>query len=129
MKEEIRTGAAPPPAGPYSQGMRVGNLVFTAGQGPFDPVGRELVGDTIEEQTEAVLDNLSAVLSAAGTDLDHVVKATVHLSDLSYFEAFNRVYERRFPDPKPVRTTVASGLPPGMLVEIDLVAEMPFQAG
>ena len=129
MKEEIRTGAAPPPAGPYSQGMRAGNLVFTAGQGPYDPVSRKLVGDTIEEQTEAVLDKLSAVLAAAGTSLGHAVKAAVHLSDLSHFAAFNRVYERRFPDPKPVRTTVASGLPPGMLVEIDLVAEMPFQAG
>ncbi len=129
MKEEIRTGAAPPPAGPYSQGMRAGNLVFTAGQGPFDPAARELVGDTIEEQTEAVIDNLSAVLAAAGTDLGHAVKAVVYLSDLSHFEAFNRVYERRFPDPRPARTTVASGLPPGVLVKIDLVAEMPSQAG
>lgn len=99
MKQEIRTEAAPPPAGPYSQGLRVGNLVFAAGQGPFDPVTRALVGDTIEEQTEAVLDNLDAVLAAAGTGLEHAVKAAVHLSDLSHFEAFNRIYERRSPIP------------------------------
>ncbi len=124
MKHEIRTEAAPPPAGPYSQGLRVGGLVFTAGQGPFDPVSGEVVGETIEEQTEAVLDNLSAILEAAGGGLDHAVKATVHLKDMSHFAAFNRVYERRFSDPKPVRTTVGSDLP-GILVEIDLVAEIP----
>lgn len=121
MKQEIRSDGAAAPAGPYSQGMRVGNLVFTAGMGPLDPVTGQVVGDTIEEQTELTIDNLSAVLEAAGTSLDQAVKATVHLQDLGDFAAFNRVYERRFRDPKPVRTTVGSNLL-GIMVEIDLVA-------
>lgn len=124
MKEEIRSDGAAAPAGPYSQGMRVGNLVFTAGMGPLDPETGRVVGDTIEEQTELTIDNLSAVLEAAGTSLDHAVKATVHLQDLGDFAAFNRVYERRFGDPKPVRTTVGSNLL-GIMVEIDLVALVP----
>ena len=124
MKEEIRTDGAAAPAGPYSQGMRVGNLVFTAGMGPLDPDTGQVVGDTIEEQTELTIDNLVAVLEEAGTSLDHAVKATVHLQDLGDFAAFNRVYERRFGDPRPVRTTVGSNLL-GIMVEIDLVAVIP----
>ena len=124
MKQEIRTDAAAAPAGPYSQGMRVGNLVFTAGMGPLDPETGKVVGDTVEEQTELTIDNLSAVLEEAGTSLDHAIKATVHLQDLGDFAAFNRVYERRFGDPKPVRTTVGSDLL-GIMVEIDLVAVIP----
>ena len=124
MKQEIRTNNSAAPAGPYSQGIRVGNLVFTAGMGPLDPETGKVVGDTIEEQTELTIDNLSAVLEAAGTSLDHSVKATVHLQDLGDFAAFNRVYERRFGDPKPVRTTVGSNLL-GIMVEIDLVAVVP----
>jgi 2-iminobutanoate/2-iminopropanoate deaminase len=124
MKRAIQTAAAPRPAGPYSQAMRVGDLVFTAGQGPVDPATGTVVGDTIEQQTDVTIDNLSALLEAAGTSLDHVIKATVHLADLDDFARFNAVYERRFSDPKPVRTTVGSRLL-GMLVEIDLIAEMP----
>ena len=124
MKEEIRTDVAAAPLGPYSQGIRVGNLVFTAGMGPIDPETGKVVGDTIEEQTELTIDNLSAVLEAAGTSLDHAVKATVHLQDLGDFAAYNRVYEQRFGDPRPVRTTVGSQLH-GMMVEIDLVAVVP----
>ncbi len=124
MKEEIRSDSSAPPMGPYSQGIRVGNLVFTAGMGPLDPDTGQIVGDTIEEQTELTINNLSAVLEAAGTSLDHAVKATVHLQDLGDFAAFNSVYERRFGDPKPVRTTVGSNLL-GIMVEIDLVAVVP----
>jgi len=124
MKQEVRSDGAAAPAGPYSQGMRVGNLVFTAGMGPLEPETGRVVGDTIEEQTELTIDNLSAVLEAAGTSLDHAVKATVHLQDLGDFAAFNRVYERRLGDPKPVRTTVGSNLL-GIMVEIDLVAVVP----
>ena len=124
MRDEIRTEGAAAPAGPYSQGIRVGDLVYTAGMGPLDPETGAVVGDTIEEQTELTIDNLSAVLEAAGTSLDHAVKATVHLQDLGDFAAFNRVYERRFGDPKPVRTTVGSDLL-GIMVEIDLVAVIP----
>ncbi len=124
MKREIRTDGAAAPMGPYSQGIRVGNLVFTAGMGPIDPETGKVVGDTVEEQTELTIDNLAAVLDAAGTSLDHAVKATVHLRDLRDFAAFNRVYERRFGNPKPVRTTVGSDLL-GIMVEIDLVAVVP----
>lgn len=124
MRQEIRTDGAAAPAGPYSQGIRVGNLVVTAGMGPLDPDTGKVVGETIEEQSELTIDNLAAVLEAAGTSLDHAVKATVHLQDLGDFAAFNRVYERRFVDPKPVRTTVGSDLL-GIMVEIDLVAVIP----
>ena len=124
MKQEVSTDAAAAPMGPYSQGMRVGDLVFTAGMGPLNPATGKVAGDTIEEQTELTIDNLAALLEAAGTSLDHAVKATVHLQDLGDFAAFNRVYERRFGDPKPVRTTVGSDLL-GIMVEIDLVAVIP----
>lgn len=121
---EISTNGAPRAAGPYSQGIRAGDFVFVAGQGPGDPaVGpMAFVGDAIEGQTAQTIDNLEAILRAAGASLGDVVKATVHLSDLANFAAFNSVYAERFPDPKPVRTTVGSQLPPGMLVEIDVVA-------
>lgn len=120
-KQQIRTEKAPLPAGPYSQGLRVGDFVFVAGQGPNDPVTRKLAGDTIEEQTAQTLQNVKAILEAAGTSMADVVKTTVHLSDLSLFSRFNKVYESYFPDPKPVRTTVGSQLM-GIMVEIDVVA-------
>jgi 2-iminobutanoate/2-iminopropanoate deaminase len=120
-KEQIRTDKAPIPAGPYSQGIRVGGFVYVAGQGPGDPVTRKNAGDTIEEQTARTLENVKAILAAAGATMGDVVKTTVHLSDLSLFSRFNKVYESYFPDPKPVRTTVGSQLL-GILVEIDVVA-------
>lgn len=122
-KHPVRTSEAPAPGGAYSQGMRVGRLVFTAGLGPQDPVTGQVVGTTIEEQTEQVLKNLQAVLRAAGSGLDRVVKMTVHLQHLERdFAGFNATYARLVPDPKPVRTTVGSQLL-GILVEIDAVAE------
>jgi len=120
-KQQIRTEQAPVPAGPYSQGLRVGDFVFVAGQGPSDPATGKLKGDTIEEQTAQVLDNIKAILEAAGASMGDVVKSTVHLSDLALFGRFNTVYAGYFPDPKPVRTTVGSQLP-GILVEIDVIA-------
>ena len=89
--------------------------------GPWQPATRQVVGVTIEEQTTQTLQNLQAILEAAGLGLKDVVKTTVHLSDLSLFSRFNDVYSRFFPDPKPVRTTVGSQLL-GILVEIDVVA-------
>jgi len=121
MKGVILTGDAPRPVGAYSQGLVVGNLVFVAGQGPLDPVTGNPVGSTIEEQTEAVLRNVGAILAAAGATLDDVVKSTVHLADLSLFGRFDSTYARFFSDPKPVRTTVGSALD-GILVEIDVIA-------
>lgn len=120
-KQPIQTERAPAPGGAYSQGLRVGDFVFTAGMGPWHPQTREVVGDTIEEQTIRTLENIQGVLAAAGASLADVVKATVHLSDLSLFSRFNQVYMRYFPDPKPVRTTVGSQLN-GIMVEIDVIA-------
>lgn len=120
-KRHIQTERAPLPAGAHSQGLRVGDLVFTAGQGPWDPVTRQVVGESIEEQTAQTPENVRAILGAAGASMPDVVKTTVHLSDLGLFPLFNQVYTHYFPDPKPARTTVGSQLP-GILVETDVVA-------
>lgn len=121
MKQEIRTEQAPRPAGPYSQGIKVGNVVYTAGQGPLDQETGNVVGDSIEEQTAKTIENIQQILEAAGASLQDVVKTTVHLSDLADFEAFNNVYKRYFTEPYPVRTTVGSQLL-GIKVEIDAIA-------
>ena len=120
-RHQIQSPNAPAPGGAYSQALRVGDFVYTAGMGPWHPVTRQVVGETIEEQTIQTLENIKAVLEAAGSGLEDVVKTTVHLSDLSLFARFNESYTRFFPDPKPVRTTVGSILS-GILVEIDVVA-------
>lgn len=120
-KHQITTDKSPQPVGPYSQGLRAGNFLFVSGQGPLDPETGKTVGETIEEQTERVLENIKGILEAAGASMADVVKATVHLSDLSLFSRFNKVYATYFPDPKPTRTTVGSQLP-GILVEIDVIA-------
>jgi 2-iminobutanoate/2-iminopropanoate deaminase len=105
--------------------MVVGSLVFTSGITPVDPATGKVVDGDVRAQTEQVLKNLDTILKAAGSGLAHAVKATVHLQDLRRdFPAFNETYGRLMPDPKPVRTTVGSELR-GVLVEIDLVAEVP----
>lgn len=123
-KKVIQTSAAGPPLGAYSQGFRVGDFVYVTGTGPIDPDTSKVRGETIEEQTELVIDNIEAVLEAADAGLADVVKATVHLNDTDLFPRFNEVYANRFPEPRPVRTTVGSNLGqvPGMQVEIDVVA-------
>jgi 2-iminobutanoate/2-iminopropanoate deaminase len=110
--------------GAYSQGWRAGDFLFVTGTGPIDPVTGELVGDTIEKQTEQTIDNISAILETDGASLSDVVKVNTHLSDTSLFERYNTVYARRFSRPYPARTTVGSDLghTPGMLIEIDCVA-------
>ena len=120
-KQLITTEKDPAPGGAYSQGLRVGNFIFTAGQGPWHPLTRQVVGETIEEQTAQTLENIQSILEAAGSEMADVVKATVHLSDLDLFSRFNQVYTNYFPEPRPVRTTVGSQLL-GILVEIDVVA-------
>jgi 2-iminobutanoate/2-iminopropanoate deaminase len=120
-KKQITTKAGASPVGAYSQGLRAGDFVFVSGQGPLDPQTGKVVGETIEEQTARVLENIKAILEAGGASLADVVKVSAHLSDLSLFERYNRVYASYFPDPKPTRTTVGSQLL-GILVEIDAIA-------
>ena len=123
MKEAVRTSAAPRPAGPYSQAIRAGDLVFVAGQRPQDPVTGQMT-DGIGAQTGQVLQNVRSVLEAAGCTLADVVKVNVYLADLRDFDTFNAVYREFFSEPYPARTTVGSALR-GMLVEIDVIASVP----
>ena len=120
-KQQITTTSGATPMGAYSQGLRAGDFIFVSGQGPLDPETGKIIGDTIEEQTARTLENIKAILEAGGATMADVVKVTAHLTDLSNFAAYNKVYATYFPDPKPVRTTVGSQLL-GMLVEIDAIA-------
>jgi 2-iminobutanoate/2-iminopropanoate deaminase len=120
----IATDKAPAAIGPYSQGVVSAGHLFTAGQIALDPATMVLVEGGVAEQTERVLENLRAILAAAGTDLSRVVKATVFLTDMADFQAMNDVYTRAFGSHRPARSTVAvAGLPKGARVEIDVVAE------
>jgi 2-iminobutanoate/2-iminopropanoate deaminase len=122
-REVIRTDGAPQPIGPYVQAVRVGQFVFTAGQIPLDPASGRMVEGGIEEQTERVLENLKAILEAAGSSLSRVVRTTCFLANLDDFAAFNRIYAKYFGENPPPRTTVqAARLPAGALVEIDCIA-------
>jgi 2-iminobutanoate/2-iminopropanoate deaminase len=126
-KTVIATESAPAAIGPYSQGIRTGNLIFTAGQIPLDPATQQVVAAGITEQTTQVLENLKAVLEAGGSSLDRVVKATVFLTDFNDFAAMNEVYGAYLGKngAPPARTTVeVSKLPRNALVEIELVAEV-----
>ena len=123
MKEIIATDSAPKAIGPYSQAVRVGNLVFASGQIPIDPAQGQFVPGGIKEQTEQVLKNLTAVLAAAGIGMDQIVKTTVFLADMEDFAAMNEVYARFFGDAPPARSTVqAARLPRDARVEIDAIA-------
>lgn len=122
-RQAIHSAAAPAAIGPYSQAVRSGELVFTAGQTPIDPATGQLVAGGVAHQTRQVFENLRAVLIAAGLDLGHVVKANVYLVDMADFPAMNEVYGTMFEAPYPARTTVAvAALPLGARVEIELVA-------
>jgi len=119
----VATDAAPKAIGPYSQAIIAGGLVYCAGQVALDPATGEPVTGDIRVQTTRVLDNLTAVLVAAGSDLAHVVKTTVFLTDFADFAAMNEVYAARFGDHRPARATVGvAALPKGLRVEIDCVA-------
>ncbi len=123
MKETISTENAPGAIGPYSQAVKAGNMIFCSGQIPIDPATGEFVSSDVAEQTRQVLKNLSAVLKAAGTDLNNVVKTTVFLADMNDFTAMNEVYAEFFSDNKPARATVqAARLPRDARVEIDCIA-------
>ena len=124
MREAIYTERAPKPIGPYSQAVKVGNLVFTSGQIALDPVTGALVTGDIAKETERVFANLAAVLQAAGTGLNRAVKTTVFLTDMGQFGSVNEVYARFFREPFPARSTVqVAALPKGVAVEIEVIAE------
>ena len=119
----VVTDAAPKAIGPYSQAITTDGLVFTAGQVALHPQSGDLVGTTTAQQTEQVFQNLKAVLVAAGTSLDNVVKTTVYLADMADFAQMNEVYAKHFGTHKPARSTVqAAGLPKAARVEIDVIA-------
>ncbi|MDR1319065.1 MAG: RidA family protein [Treponema sp.] len=120
----IQTKAAPAAIGPYSQAYTSGNLVFTSGQIPLSAESGEVIGKTIADQTEQVIKNLKAVLEAAGSSLEKVLKTTCFLADMNDFAAFNEVYAKHFSG-KPARSTVAvRQLPKSVLVEIEALAEI-----
>jgi len=125
-REVIATDKAPAAVGPYSQGIRAGNLLFTAGQLGMDPATGKLAEGGIEAQTRQALTNLSAVLEAGGTSMAHAVKVTVFLQDMGDFQTMNGVYAQFFATDPPARTTVqVAALPLGGLVEIEVVAVLP----
>jgi len=122
----VRTDDAPTAIGPYSQGVVAGGFLFTAGQIAIDPATGQVIQGDVKAQTERVLMNLTAVLGAAGGSWRHVVKTTVFLHDMNDFPAVNEIYGRMLGDARPARSTVqVAGLPRGVLVEIDAIAELP----
>jgi 2-iminobutanoate/2-iminopropanoate deaminase len=126
-KTAVRTENAPAPfqGAPYSQAIKANGLVFVSGQLGLAPGHSEMVGDTIEEQTRQVFDNLEAILSEAGSGLDRIVKTTVFLASLDDFQGMNSVYAERVGDTPPARSTIeGAGLPSGALVEIEAIAEV-----
>lgn len=121
----ISTANAPAAIGPYAQGNIAGGLLFASGQIPLDPETGEIVGSTIEEQTAQVMKNVAAILEAAGTDFDHVVKTTCFLNDMNDFAAFSAEYAKSFGEVRPARSAVAvEKLPKGALVEVEVIAEV-----
>ncbi len=126
MKKRVFTSQAPQPVGPYNQAIVWNNLVFTAGQIAIDPATGQLSTGDIQEQTELVLKNLQAVLEAAGSGLDHVIKTTVFLKNMDDFAAMNEVYARFFQETPPARSAVeVARLPKDVLVEIECIAYIP----
>lgn len=127
MKTIINTPNAPAPIGPYNQGVITnGKLLFTAGQIALDPKSGEIIGTNIEEQTKQVCENLSNILLAAGTSASNVVKTTVFLKNFNDFASMNKIYGEYFGNSAPARSTVeVVRLPKDVLVEIELIAEIP----
>jgi 2-iminobutanoate/2-iminopropanoate deaminase len=123
MKEVISTDKGPRAIGPYSQAIKAGGFIFTAGQIALDPATAQIVEGDVVRQTFRALDNLKAIVEAAGSSLSRVVKTTVYLKDMNDFAAMNEVYARYFPENPPARSTVeAARLPRDVCVEIDLIA-------
>jgi 2-iminobutanoate/2-iminopropanoate deaminase len=124
--EIVHSDKAPKALGPYSQGIKAGGFLYTAGQGGIDPQSGQIVSGGVEAETRQVWNNLKAVLEAGGSSLASVVKVNVYMVDLNDFSKMNAVYAEFFPEVKPARTTVqVAALPRGLLVEIDCVAVLP----
>ncbi|MDR1990654.1 MAG: RidA family protein [Acidobacteriaceae bacterium] len=123
VKQAVSAPDAPKAIGPYSAALRAGSLLFISGQVPLDPVSGVMVDGTIEEQTSRVLNNIGALLAAAGLTFRHVTKTTVFLADMNDFAAMNRIYQTFFDEPYPARSTVqAARLPRDARIEIDAIA-------
>jgi 2-iminobutanoate/2-iminopropanoate deaminase len=123
MRDVIATKQAPQAIGPYSQAIRAAGLIFTSGQIAIDPVTSQVVGGDVRAQTERVLQNLSAILTASGSGMEKVLRCTVFLKNMGDFAAMNEVYGRFFKDAPPARSTVeVARLPKDVLVEIDAIA-------
>lgn len=124
-REAIRTSEAPAAIGPYSQAVKSGDLLFLSGQIPLDPASGELVTGSVADETERVMQNLQAVLKAAGATFDDVVKTTIYLMDMADFTQVNEVYATYFDQNPPARATIqVAGLPKGVRVEIDAIARV-----
>ncbi|MFW6151265.1 MAG: RidA family protein [Chloroflexota bacterium] len=122
MKEVVRTDKAPAAVGPYSAGIKAGDYVFVSGQGPLDPQTKKMP-EGIEAQTKQTLENVKAIVQAAGASMADVVKVTVLLTDMGNFKAMNEAYKEYFPEPFPARATYGASLAlPGMLIEIEAIA-------
>ncbi|HYF95439.1 MAG TPA: Rid family detoxifying hydrolase [Symbiobacteriaceae bacterium] len=124
-KIAVHPATAPAPIGPYSPAIIAGDFVFVSGQGPLLPGTRQALPGGVREQTAQVLENIRAILTAAGCTMADVVKVTAHLADMKDFAEYNEVYQHYFPEPYPARTTVQSGLPGPFSVEIDVIALRP----
>ena len=123
MRQVVATDNAPKAIGPYSQAIKANGFIFVSGQIPLDPATQQLIDGDVAAQTDRVLQNLTAILTAAGSSLAQVVKTTVFLKYMDNFGAMNEVYARYFADAPPARSTVAAaGLPRDVLVEIDVIA-------
>jgi 2-iminobutanoate/2-iminopropanoate deaminase len=127
MREAVATDRAPKAIGPYSQAVRMGNLLFCSGQIPLDPATEQLVTGDIAAQTRQVFANLGAILAEAGASFDQVARTTVYLADMNDFAAMNEAYASFFGTPAPARSTIqAAGLPRNARVEIDVVAVLGY---
>ena len=123
--QAVSTDQAPAAIGPYSQAIRSGNLLFCSGQIPIDPASGAIIGTDVASQTEQVMKNMAGLLAAGGSSLSRVVKTTVFLTTMDHFVAMNEVYGRHLTAPQPARSTVAVvGLPKGVLVEIECIAQI-----
>ena len=125
MRQVVVSEKLPKPAGPYSPAVIAGDFVYVSGQGPSDPATGQMVRESVQAETRQVLKNIQAILEAAGTSLENVVKCNVYLTDRGDFAAMNEVYQEFFPNDPPARTTVQALPPVDIRVEIDCVAYRP----